>query len=59
MPVHVVRRTLAAPAERVFSVLHDYERRLAWDRLLHPVMGRIFAWETRKRLDALDIYLRG
>lgn len=150
MPVHVVRRTLAAPAGRVFAVLHDYDRRLDWDTLLsaawvepgwvqagkgvetvcqgraslgrialktryvsfkpgdvaavvmlnrpafferwaasirhvelggghseviytfnfaarpawlrwllHPVMGRVFAWETRKRLDALERYLRG
>ena len=149
MAVHVIRRTLPAPAARAFEVVHDYERRLAWDTLLsaawvepgweraglgvetvcrgrtslgrialktryvafkpgdvaavvmvnrptfferwaasirhvdlgegrseviytlhflarptwlrwmlHPLMGVLFRWETRRRLDALDRYLR-
>lgn len=34
MPHGTVRETMPVPADRVFALLHDYERRLEWDTLL-------------------------
>lgn len=34
MPVIEIKETVPAPAEEVFDLLHDYERRLEWDTLL-------------------------
>jgi hypothetical protein len=34
MPTAEIREIIAAPAEAVFELLHDYRRRLEWDTLL-------------------------
>lgn len=34
MPTAEIRETIPASAEKVFALLHDYERRLDWDTLL-------------------------
>lgn len=34
MPSGIVKETVPASAERVFNLLHDYDRRLEWDTLL-------------------------
>jgi hypothetical protein len=34
MPTAEIKEIIAAPAEAVFALLHDYKRRLEWDTLL-------------------------
>jgi hypothetical protein len=34
MPTAEIRKTIPAPAEVVFALIHDYKRRLEWDTLL-------------------------
>jgi hypothetical protein len=65
MPQGSVRETLPAPADRVFALLHDYDRRLEWDTLLceayftegwsHAQSGAIAVCRGRRRVGGLGL----
>lgn len=51
------RVTQTTPAHEVFDPLHDYTTKPGFpNRVLDPIMGTVFGWETQKRMRAPRTY---
>lgn len=55
-----IRHEDLADGRSRLTYTYTFTARPRWARpVLEPVMGRLFAWETRRRLRALGAYFRG